>query len=312
MNLFIIGNGFDLGHDLPTRYWNFRSYLEEHRGDFLSDFEEKYYLWGEELQTYLWNDFEFNLANLEEDVLVEQMYQSTDLGLESGNIGIEDTLNYHFADEFQYIEKLTTYLKEWIEVVNQELSGMNRRTSLINESHQDIFINFNYTTTLEDIYNISKWNVLHIHGVVDSDDALVLGHSNSSRINYFNEKYTDYQNRFDEQSAPIYNVLTDYCSKTYKDVNKYIHQLFSLNFDTVERVIIIGHSLGDVDLPYFKEVNERVNGDTEWNVYYYDENQIVMFREKLIQLGIDEQKIEFIHCDSFYDLPLIEQQTLEI
>lgn len=310
MNLFIIGNGFDLGHGLPTRYWNFRCYLEEHRGDFLRDFEEKYYLWGKGLQTYLWNDLEFNLANIDEDVLIEQMYQSTDLGLESGNIGIEDTLNYYFADEFKYIEKLTTYLKEWIEVVNQELDGMNRRTSLINESHQDIFINFNYTTTLEDIYNISRWNVLHIHGVVDSDNELVLGHSNSSRINYFNEKYTDYQNRFDEQSAPIYNVLTDYCSKTYKDVNNYIHKLFSLNFDAVERVIIIGHSLGDVDLPYFEEVKERVNGDAAWHVYYYDENLIEMFRDKLTQIGIIEQYIEFIHCDRFYDLPLVEQ-TIE-
>lgn len=310
MNLFIIGNGFDLGHGLPTRYWNFRCYLEEHRGDFLRDFEEKYYLRGEGLQTYLWNDLELNLANIDEDVLIEQMYQSTDLGLESGNIGIEDTLNYYFADEFMYIEKLTTYLKEWIEVVNQELDGMNRRTSLINESHQDIFMNFNYTTTLEDIYNISRLNVLHIHGVIDSDNELVLGHSNSSRINYFNEKYTDYQNRFDEQSAPIYNVLTDYCSKTYKDVNNYIHKLFSLNFDAVERVIIIGHSLGDVDLPYFEEVKERVNGDTAWHVYYYDENHIEMFKDKLTQIGIIEQYIEFIHCDRFYDLPLVEQ-TIE-
>ncbi|MES9701320.1 bacteriophage abortive infection AbiH family protein [Bacillus sp. JJ927] len=310
MDLFIIGNGFDLGHGLLTRYWNFRCYLEEHRGDFLRDFEEKYYLWGEELQTYLWNDLEFNLANIDENVLTEQMFQSTDLGLESGNIGIEDTLNYYFEDEFKYIEELTIYLKEWIEVVNQELDGINRRTSLINESHQDIFINFNYTTTLEDIYNISRGNVLHIHGVVDSENELVLGHSNSSRINYFNEKYIDYQNRFDEQRTPIYNVLTDYCSKTYKDVNNYIYKLFPLNFDAVERVIIIGHSLGDVDLPYFEEVKERVNGNTEWHVYYYDENHIEIFRDKLTQIGIIEQNIKFIHCDKFYDLPLVEQ-TIE-
>lgn len=278
--------------------------------DVLRDFEEKYYFLGKELQTYLWNDLEFNLANIDENVLTEQMFQSTDLGLESGNIGIEDTLNYYFEDEFKYIEELTIYLKEWIEVVNQELDGINRRTSLINESHQDIFINFNYTTTLEDIYNISSLNVLHIHGVVDSDNELVLGHSNSSRINYFNEKYIDYQNRFDEQRAPIYSVLTDYCSKTYKDVNNYICELFSLNFDAVERVIIIGHSLGDVDLPYFEEVKKRVNGNTEWHVYYYDENHIEIFRDKLTQIGIIEQYIKFIHCDKFYDLPLVEQ-TIE-
>ncbi|EJR11811.1 bacteriophage abortive infection AbiH family protein [Bacillus cereus] len=310
MDLYIVGNGFDLGHGLRTRYWNFRCYLEEYQGDFLRDFEEKYYLWGKGLQTYLWNDLECNLANIDDGVLIEQMLQSTDLGLESGNIGIEDTLNHYFKVKFKYIEELTIYLKEWIEVVNLELDGINRRTSLINENHQDIFINFNYTTTLEDIYNISRSNVLHIHGVVDSDDELVLGHSNSSRIDYFNENYKDYQNKFDEQRAPIYKVLTDYCSKTYKDVNNYIDQLISLNFDAVERVIIIGHSLGDVDLPYFKEVKERVNENTEWHVYYYSENDIENFRDKLTQIGIIEQYIKFIHCDTFYDLPLVEQ-TIE-
>lgn len=307
MDLFIIGNGFDLGHGLHTRYWNFRCYLEEHQEDFLMDFEEKYYLWGKGLQTYLWNDLEFNLANIDDYVLIEQMLQSTDLGLESGNIGIEDTLNDYFGDKFKYIEELTIYLKEWIEVVNKELDGINRRTSLIDESHQDIFINFNYTTTLEVIYNISRWNVLHIHGVVDSDDELVLGHSNSSRIDYFYENYKDCQNRFDEQRAPIYKVLTDYCSKTYKDVKNYIDQLLSLKFDAVERVIIIGHSLGDVDLPYFEEVKKRVNENTEWHVYYYGENDINNFRDKLNQIGIIEQYIKFIHCDTFYDLPLVEQ-----
>ncbi|MGH1205381.1 bacteriophage abortive infection AbiH family protein [Bacillus paranthracis] len=303
MNLFIIGNGFDLGHGLHTRYWDFRSYLKEHQGDFLRDFEDKYYLGGKGLQTYLWNDLEFNLANIDEYVLIEQMLQSTDLGLESGNVGIEDTLNYYFGNKFKYIEELTSYLKEWIKVVDQELDDINRRTSLIDESHQDIFINFNYTTTLEDIYNISRSSVLHIHGVVDSDEELVLGHSNSSRIDYFKENYDECQNELDEQRAPIYRVLTDYCSKTYKDVNNYINQLSSLNFDAVERVIIIGHSLGEVDLPYFKKVKERVNQNTEWHVYYYGENEIENFRDKLNKIGITEQYIEFIQCDTFYDLP---------
>nr|WP_257130344.1 bacteriophage abortive infection AbiH family protein [Bacillus cereus] len=156
---------------------------------------------------------------------------------------------------------------------------------------------------------LSDWFVENIE-YGDADNELVLGHSNSSRIDYFNKKYIDYQNRLDEQMAPIYNVLTDYCSKTYKNVNNYIYKLSSLNFDAVERVIIIGHSLGDVDLPYFKEVKERVNENTEWHVYYYSENDIENFRDKLTQIGIIEQYIKFIHCDTFYDLPLVEQ-TIE-
>src|SRR5690606_34437122 len=127
--------------------------------------------------------------------------------LESGNIGIIDTMESHFSNEFKYIERLTACLNEWSEVVNQKLNGIDRKTSLIKESHQDIFVSFNYTTTLEDIYNILECNVLHIHGVVDSDNELVLGHSDVYRITYFTEKYRDYESRYDEQSAPIYKVL---------------------------------------------------------------------------------------------------------
>lgn len=58
------------------------------------------------------------------------------------------------------------------------------------------------------------------------------------------------------------------------------------------------------------EVKERVNGNTAWHVYYYNENQIEMFRDRLTQIGIIEQYINFIHCDRFYDLPLVEQ-TIE-
>lgn len=308
MNLFIIGNGFDLAHGLPTRYWDFRMFLEERYGVFLKDFEEKYYLWGKEVKELLWNDFEFNLANLEEDMLFEQMYQSTDLGLESGNVGIEDTLRYYFRDEFKYIEKLTTYLKDWIAEVNQELDGLNKRTSFIQESNQDIFINFNYTTTLEKVYDISRRNVLHIHGVVDSEVDLVLGHSNTDRITYFFEKYREFQNQFDEQRAPIYNALAEYCSKTYKDVNKYIHQLFPLNFDSIQKVMIIGHSLSTVDLPYFKEIKESIGEEVEWNIYYYCENDIDILREQIKEIGVNEQQIQMIPSSEFYDFFIAEQK----
>lgn len=305
MNLFIIGNGFDVGHDLQTKYWDFRCYLKGNQEYFLKEFEEKYYFWGEELQTHLWNDFEFNLANIAEDILFDEMYESTDLGLEMGNVYIYDTLKHHFTEQFRYIEKLTFYMKEWIKKVNESLGTRNRRTSLIQESQQDIFISFNYTTTLEDIYNISDKNVLHIHGLVYTEDDLVLGHSNISRINYFHEKYVDCQNRFDEQSAPIYLMLSNYCSQTYKNVKEHIPQIASFNYSNIKKVKIIGHSLGDVDLPYFQKINHLVNNDVEWLVYYYDEKDIDMFREKLIRIGIDEEDINFIHYDTFYDLPLV-------
>jgi hypothetical protein len=45
--------------------------------------------------------------------------------------------------------------------------------------------------------------------------------------------------------------------------------------------MIIGHSLSDVDLPYFKEIKRNIGIEVEWNVYYFSENQKDIFREQL-------------------------------
>jgi len=311
MNLFIIGNGFDIGHELPTKYLHFRAFLEEHHTGFLNDFEEKYGLWGKELETLLWNNLEFKLADIQEDTLFEQMYQSTDLGLDSGNVGIEDTLRHHFSEQFDYIKKLTIYLKEWIEEVNQKLDGTNKRTSFIKESSPDKFINFNYTTTLEEVYSIKNNKVLHIHGVANSDDNLVLGHSNVNKIAFFNKKCSEFQNIGDEQSAPIYEILAEYCSNTYKNVQENIPLLWSLNNDSIEKIMIIGHSLSDVDLPYFKSIKGITGENVEWNIYYHGEKDPDML-ERLKLIGVNEQQIHMIPSSEFYDLPRVEQLSLQL
>ena len=62
MKLFIIGNGFDIGHGLPTQYWDFRTYLENVYPDFLYVFEEHYYIYPRmpdaEKAELLWNELE--------------------------------------------------------------------------------------------------------------------------------------------------------------------------------------------------------------------------------------------------------------
>lgn len=75
MKLFIIGNGFDRAHELPTDYWDFRSYLERVDFDFLHEFEIHYSIYpsmsDDEKKELLWNEFESNLANIDEDIIVE-------------------------------------------------------------------------------------------------------------------------------------------------------------------------------------------------------------------------------------------------
>ena len=59
MTLYILGNGFDLAHKLPTAYWDFRTYLNSAHPEFLEAFEEHYDIYpsmsDEAKKEYLWN-----------------------------------------------------------------------------------------------------------------------------------------------------------------------------------------------------------------------------------------------------------------
>ena len=106
MKVFIIGNGFDKGHDLKTNYWDFRIYLKNMYPEFLNAFEGHYYIYpanNEKAQReLLWNELEKNLANIDEDVIIDNALQM-DMALESGDVGIEDTLYEYFTDQYKYI-----------------------------------------------------------------------------------------------------------------------------------------------------------------------------------------------------------------
>jgi len=62
MKLYIIGNGFDISHGIPSKYSDFRNYLKENREDIIR-FLEKFYYTGNNSE--LWTDFE---RSLEEDI----------------------------------------------------------------------------------------------------------------------------------------------------------------------------------------------------------------------------------------------------
>ena len=59
MTLYILGNGFDLAHKLPTAYWDFRTYLKSAHPEFLEAFEEHYDIYpsmsDEAKKEYLWD-----------------------------------------------------------------------------------------------------------------------------------------------------------------------------------------------------------------------------------------------------------------
>jgi len=66
--LYIIGNGFDLYHEIPSSYWDFGQYLkakDSQTYDFIDQFIG--------IDDTFWNELESRLANLDSDHLLEDM-----------------------------------------------------------------------------------------------------------------------------------------------------------------------------------------------------------------------------------------------
>lgn len=304
MRLFIIGNGFDRAHDLPTSYWDFRTYLQTHYPDFLEAFEQHYYIVPNDSEEFkknlLWNDFETNLANIDEDIIIEDAL-GVEMGLESGDVGIEDTLRIHFRSEYQYIGKLAVYLKQWVKTI--PLGATRPITSQISKTNKDIFITFNYTSVLEDTYQIDPDEVLHIHGSLrKNDDDPILGHGNRNRIEDIKAKRNEAIIWSDEKKVSICRVIEEYYNTTFKNVANYMHKLSSLYKYRPQEIVVIGHSVAGIDLPYYKKIDDLTNRTALWTVYYFDKAKKDSMQQALIEQGISHKRIHMVECANFYDL----------
>lgn len=304
MKLYIIGNGFDLAHKLPTEYWNFRTYLESFYPDFLNSFEQHYNIYPGDPDEYktdlLWNTFETNLANINENVIIENAL-ALEMGLESGSVGIEDTLREHFKREYQYIDKLAIYLKQWVRTI--KLRNTKPIVSSILNSTDDHFITFNYTSVLENIYKVKPERMMHIHGSLhDNDDDPILGHGNKNKIEDIKGRKNHAKISCNEAEVSICSVIHDYYNTTLKNVNNYMHKLSYLwKFDFNE-IIVAGHSVAGIDLPYFRQIDDITKKKCQWKIYYYRETEKEGIYKSLIAQNFSPRRFELLDAKEFYDI----------
>lgn len=304
MQLYVLGNGFDLAHRLPTTYSDFRDYLEEKDWEYLWRVESFYELSSdcsrERALDYLWKNFEYNLGVFDGDNLIDQAL-SMDLGLDGGDFDIKDTLDGHWEREYDYIKNLQSLLKEWVETINIE--DILHRTNSI-QIQNSLFLNFNYTLLLEEVYLIPKNQVLHIHGSIDEEygEEPVIGHGNSEAVQEYEERAARASEKYNEKESSICNALARYAHRTLKDTPRYlINNLGFFNrFKLVDRVFVIGHSIGDVDMPYFRYIHFITPKNTEWFVYYYSEHEKNIFKEKILSIGVQSKNLHLLQSNIFF------------
>lgn len=170
--LYIIGNGFDIHHGINSRYSDFKEYLLNHDKN-LHGYVINYLPVEEN-----WSGLENMLAHLDVDYLVSEAeiflrpYSSEDWS---------DSYHHDYQYELErVITALSRDLKaeicKWITQLDIPVHE-NLDCPALDLDKEGLFLNFNYTPSLEHIYQVPEQNILFIHGKCSAENSeIVLGH----------------------------------------------------------------------------------------------------------------------------------------
>ncbi|WGE48711.1 bacteriophage abortive infection AbiH family protein [Actinobacillus equuli] len=262
--LVIIGNGFDLAHGLPTKYSDFGKFLSKNPkyADFYKLLTQ--YICFEDL----WNSFEDALGKIDREQIQEDNscylvgYDDDDWS-DSGHHDYQ----YMIEESLSFSSNISQYLREWIESVDYKKSCKKISLPLdINNPH-NFFLSFNYTATLEYLYDIDTNRILYIHGSINGEDELIVGHNDASYL----EEYVYLQGN-DPRIDGAINIITNYFRITHKKIDEIIikNNNFFEQLSNINNIYILGHSLSDVDFNYFKKIREKVKDDCKWSITFHD------------------------------------------
>jgi hypothetical protein len=165
---------------------------------------------------------------------------------------------------------------------------------LVNIDNTSVFLNFNYTDTLQLVYGVPSDRVLHIHGRArGAKDQIVLGHGwNPVHVEPCNSYLC--QEDADTRVLGGNDIVDQYFSKTFKPTDAIIerNRAFFASLSQIEEIWVLGHSVENVDQPYFREICQAVNmTNVRWRVSYYDDLDGIT--QRTTSLGIDKSLIDF-------------------
>lgn len=283
--LFIIGNGFDLAHRIPSKYEDFRLYLisllnKESGCDYSNyDFRVNNDIVTDNYIKNLKNDIltiMFFLSNAEDGTEWKNIEHSVGrlnydefswLYLDESEDEKEQRANYINEDIFlpyrDVLASIPDFFSKWIKQIN--INEDYRKyvscelSSLFDDKTKCIC--FNYTDTLEYLYNIQREKICYIHGKAKDNSILYFGHGNSvdyqdylvgKNVNWLStaegEWMVDYALR-----KPVEHILNE--NSTFFESIKDVDEVYSLGF-----------SYGSVDKPYIEKIISKISINAKWMI----------------------------------------------
>ena len=307
--LFVIGNGFDLAHELRTSYEDFKEYIVDEYLDgkykvevpdiislekisdeeeVLDEIKEKFILDIISMAEYegkKWRNVESSLGKLNYEYVLDPLYETFEDGDEANEFLEAEAIEYYASKISDALSPVKALFKEWIEgieITNAEVKP--KYYNLIGKN--DIFLTFNYTETLEEIYGISKDRVCHIHGVIgpeNEDEEIFFGHGNND---VKDDKYFEkYQVEYTGSEVILTSLFKSLKKKTSKALEN--HRAFFDEIDEeITEVYTVGFSFSEVDLIYIREVCKKLSDNVVWYFDdFYKPEEVESFKEKLKKCG---------------------------
>ena len=169
-NLIIIGNGFDLAHDLKTSYPDFKADVKEkgEKYDLPHIISTNYLLQSLLNDEFdLWSDIEvtyFNiLTNFNDRAYLQKYYN-----------GVHKYRNIKgLNDSFEKIKK---YLEIYLTEIEQGFAKIRNYEKIFQELDNDktVVVNFNYTNTVKNYISHTNIELIHIHGELNNTENPII------------------------------------------------------------------------------------------------------------------------------------------
>lgn len=264
--LSIIGNGFDLHHKIASRYSDFASYLEgKDRATF--DIAEEYMV----PEKDLWSCLEDRLAEVDVDQIED--YASNFL-VSYGADDWSDAYHHDYEYEIEQIcaaisSKLRSHFADWVRQIVIPPRTVSPVRCIDSKS---LFLNFNYTSTLQRLYGVPDSRILHIHGSAqDPTTEIILGHGWDRQVSDLRSRFTDEDT--DVRVAGGFQLIDELLASTFKPTKEILklNKSFFEGLRSVTRIYVLGHSLAQVDEPYFSAVLSNVNPNAQWTVSFHSD-----------------------------------------
>ena len=285
-NLYIIGNGFDQHHGVRCGFEDFMKWVKENDKSLFTDLTQVY---DDAEDNKWWKDFENSLAQLNVKYYANKKGNLYDPEyIKDGSI--EEKTEYasqKVIEEFDKIkESLRQDFQKWL---SEAYEKRPKEKKIQFPSEGSIFLTFNYTKTLEDIYEIDAKHIYHIHGIIDDKDSMVVGHglgedelndmlkSQEPRIGEVWNKKLNRMTRL-QIVTPKHKELAALSSlesivSLKKDVEGCIekNQQFFNEILDVERIYVYGFSFSSIDMPYLEKIIRRTKPETHWVISWYSQ-----------------------------------------